>query len=326
VRISRSQPAIPHRPRAARTVLPAALLGVALALSACGSPDTGSGSAPEAESDGAFPVTVEDALGEVTIEEAPERIVSLSPTATEMLFAIGAGDQVEAADEYSNHPEEAPTTELSGFTPNVEAIVEYDPDLVLLARSSEDTAPQLEDVGVPVVVLDDAATLDDAYAQFRLLGEVTGNAEAADAEAERVETELDAVVESVREDVGEVDLTFYQELDDSLYSATSGTFVGQIYEAFGLVNIADAADGAESGYPQLSPEYVVDENPDMIFLSYGDEETLASVGDRPAFDTVTAVQEDAVYLLDADIASRWGPRVVDFAELVGDAVRDNADS
>jgi iron complex transport system substrate-binding protein len=326
VRITRSQPAIPHRPRAARTVLPAALLGVALALSACGSPDTGAESAPEAESDGAFPVTVEDALGEVTIEEAPERIVSLSPTATEMLFAIGAGDQVEAADEYSNHPEEAPTTELSGFTPNVEAIVEYDPDLVLLARSSEDTAPQLEDVGVPVVVLDDAATLDDAYAQFRLLGEVTGNAEAADAEAERVETELDAVVESVREDVGEVDLTFYQELDDSLYSATSGTFVGQIYEAFGLVNIADAADGAESGYPQLSPEYVVDENPDMIFLSYGDEETLASVGDRPAFDTVTAVQEDAVYLLDADIASRWGPRVVDFAELVGDAVRENADS
>nr|WP_121188656.1 ABC transporter substrate-binding protein [Nocardiopsis sp. Huas11] len=305
-------------------MLPAALLGLTLALTACGSPDTGSETDTDAESDGAFPVTVDDALGEVTIEAEPERIVSLSPTATEMLFAIGAGDQVEAADEYSNFPEDAPTTDLSGFTPNVEAIVEYDPDLVLLARSSEDTAPQLEDVGVPVVVLDDAATLEDAYAQMRMLGEATGNAESADAEAERVQAEFDAVVESVREDVGEVDLTFYQELDDSLYSATSGTFVGQIYQAFGLENIADAADGADSGYPQLSPEYVVDENPDLIFLSYGDEETLASVGERPAFDTVTAVEDDAVYLLDADISSRWGPRVVEFAELVGEAVRENA--
>ncbi|MFE3460377.1 ABC transporter substrate-binding protein [Nocardiopsis aegyptia] len=313
-----------RRRRGAPAPLPAALLGVTLALTACGSPDSASEPAPETGSDGAFPVTVDDALGEVTIEAEPERIVSLSPTATEMLFAIGAGDQVEAADEYSNFPEDAPTTDLSGFTPNVEAIVEYDPDLVLLARSSEDTAPQLEDVGVPVVVLDDAATLDDAYAQMRMLGEATGHAESADAEAERVRTEFEAVVESVREDVGEVDLTFYQELDDSLYSATSGTFVGQIYQAFGLENIADAAEGADSGYPQLSPEYVVDENPDLIFLSYGDEETLASVGERPAFDTVTAVEEDAVYLLDADISSRWGPRVVDFAELVGDAVRESA--
>ncbi|WP_082376188.1 ABC transporter substrate-binding protein [Nocardiopsis sp. NRRL B-16309] len=312
-----------RRRRGAPAPPPAALLGLALALTACGATDSASEPA-ETGSDGAFPVTVDDALGEVTIEAEPERIVSLSPTATEMLFAIGAGEQVEAADEYSNFPEDAPTTDLSGFTPNVEAIVEYDPDLVLLARSSEDTAPQLEDVGVPVLVMDDAATLDDAYAQMRLLGEATGHAEAADAEAERVEAEFDAVVESVREDVGEVDLTFYQELDDSLYSATSGTFVGQIYQAFGLENIADAADGADSGYPQLSPEYVVDENPDLIFLSYGDEETVSSVGERPAFDTVTAVEEDAVYLLDADIASRWGPRVVDFAELVGDAVRETA--
>ncbi|WP_157983385.1 ABC transporter substrate-binding protein, partial [Nocardiopsis sp. TNDT3] len=158
--------------RTARHLSPV-LLGAVLALTACGAPDGGE---PEAEpateaasvpcgppepdperlsvGDGTFPVTVTDATGEVTVEEAPERIVSLSASHTEMLFAIGAGDRVEAADEYSDYPEEAPTTSLSGFEPSVEAITEYDPDLVLLARSAEATAAQLEDVGIPSLVLD----------------------------------------------------------------------------------------------------------------------------------------------------------------------------
>lgn len=325
--------------------LPLALLGAVLALTACGTqepdepggtePTTGAApascGAPEASPDrptvgeGTFPVTVTDATGEVTIEEAPERIVSLSATQTEMLFAIGAGDQVEAADEHSNYPEEAPTTSLSGFEPSVEAITEYDPDLVLLDRSAEDTASQLETIGVPALVFDAAADLEGTYAQIRMLGDVTGNTEEADAEAERVETEFNAIVDNVCEGNGDVGLTFYQEIDDTSYSATSETFAGQIYQSFGLVNIADAADdGSAAGYPQLSQEYIVEENPDLIFLTYGDESTVSDVADRPAFDTVTAVQNDAVYLLDTDIASRWGPRVVEFADLVGQAVTENA--
>lgn len=300
--------------------LTAVLLAAAVALTACGTADTGTGPAPETE-DGGFPLTVTDALGEVTIEAAPERIVSLSPSSTEMLFAIGAGDQVEAADEYSDHPEEAPTTDLSGFAPSVEAITEYDPDLVILARSAEETAPQLEAVQIPVLVLDAAETLEDAYGQMRLLGEATGNAEAARAEAERLEEEVNAVFEETRDQVGEVSLSFYQELDDTLYSATSDTFVGQIYAEFGLENIADRAEDAASGsYPQLSPEFVVDENPDMIFLSYTGDDAVAQVEARPAFDTVAAVQNGAVYQLDADVASRWGPRVADFAREVAEAV------
>ncbi|MCP3016104.1 ABC transporter substrate-binding protein [Nocardiopsis dassonvillei] len=330
--------------RTARHLSPV-LLGAVLALTACGAPDGGE---PEAEpateaasvpcgppepdperlsvGDGAFPVTVTDATGEVTVEEAPERIVSLSASHTEMLFAIGAGDRVEAADEYSDYPEEAPTTSLSGFEPSVEAITEYDPDLVLLARSAEATAAQLKDVGIPSLVLDAAQDLEDTYAQIRMLGDVTGHTEEADAEATRVEDEFNAIVEGVCEETGDAGLSFYQELDETSYSATSDTFVGQIYASFGLVNIADEADadGAAGGYPQLSQEYVVEQNPDLIFLSYGDESTVADVAGRPAFDTVTAVRNDAVYLLDADIASRWGPRVVEFAELVGQAVTENA--
>lgn len=308
--------------------LPAALLGATLALTGCGTsdPEPDSGSGTESAGDGAFPVTVEHVLGELTIDQEPERIVSLSPSNTEMLFAIGAGEQVEAVDEYSNYPEEAPTTDLSGFTPSVEAISEYDPDLVILSDSAIETAEQLDAVGIPTLVLGGAADLDGAYEQIRLLGEVTGNTEEADAEAERVETEFNEVVEATLAEIGDVDLTFYQELDETLFSATSGTFVGQIYEAFGLVNIADQADDDESGgYPQLSAEFVVEENPDLIFLSYGDEAAAEAVAERPAFDTVSAVETDSVYLLDADIASRWGPRVVDFAEAVGEAVSETAD-
>jgi len=327
--------------------LPVVLLGATLALTACGGgaddgePETepttdaapaacgAPGADPDRSSvgDGTFPVTVAGAAGDVTVEEEPERIVSLSPSHTEMLFAIGAGDQVEAADEYSNYPEDAPTTALSGFEPSVEAITEYDPDLVVLARSAEDTASQLETVGIPTLVIDAAAGLEDTYAQIRLLGDVTGRTAEADAEADRVETEFNAVVDGVCDTADGAGLTFYQELDETSFSATSETFAGQIYQSFGLVNIADAADdGSAGGYPQLSQEYIVEENPDLVFLSYGDESTVDDVAARPAFDTVTAVQNDAVYLLDADIASRWGPRVVEFAELVGEAVTENAGS
>ncbi|WP_049577322.1 ABC transporter substrate-binding protein [Nocardiopsis sp. SBT366] len=325
--------------------LPIALLGATLALTACGTTDPESESEPTQETgtasaecgapepaadrapvgDGTFPVTVTDVVGEVTVDTAPERIVSLSPSNTEMLFAIGAGDQVEAVDDYSNHPDEAPTTDLSGFTPNVEAISEYDPDLVILADSAVDTADQLGAVDIPVLVLPGAADLEDVYAQVRLLGEVTGQTEEADTEADRIEGEFNEIVESTCAEIGDTQLTFYQELDDTLFSATSGTFVGQIHDAFGLVNIADQADDGESGgYPQLSSEFVVEENPDLIFLSYGDESDVEAVAERPAFATVSAVETDSVHLLDTDIASRWGPRVVDFAQSVSDAVVETA--
>ena len=133
--------------------------------------------------------------------------------------------------------------------------------------------------------------------------------------------EINEIVDNVCAESDGGGLSFYHELDDTLFAVTSETFAGQIYTAFGLENIADAADdGTAAGYPQLSTEYVVEEDADLIFLAYGDEATTEAVAERPAFDTVTAVQNDAVYLLDADTASRWGPRVADFAQDIGDAV------
>ncbi|MFC7327851.1 ABC transporter substrate-binding protein [Marinactinospora rubrisoli] len=305
--------------RVPRRLLAVPLFAV-LAVSGCASsaPEESEAAAP---SEG-FPVTVTDARGEVTLDEAPQRIVSLSPSGTEILFAVGAGEQVVAADEYSNYPDEAPTTDLSGFTPSVEAVSEHDPDLVVLARDAEETASQLDQLGIPVLVLPAAESLDDSYEQLRLLGSATGHADEGAAAAEEVEGALDEIVAETRDRLGDIDASYYHELDPGLYSVTSGTFVGQVYSLFGLRNIADEAADTAGGYPQLSAEFVVEQDPDLIFLSYPGEEAalVADVADRPAFDTITAVENGDVVRLDPDTASRWGPRVVDFAQDVADAL------
>lgn len=297
--------------------LAALSLPLLLTLTACGGTQTDQEPAGGDASAADFPVTVVDARGEVTLQAAPERIVSLSPSLTEILFEVGAGEQVIAADEYSDHPPEAPTTELSGFTPNVEAIVSHEPDLVVLSEDGSDVTEQLAEVAVPALLLPAAQTLEDTYAQLELLGEATGNAEEGAAAADELRDRIDATVAEV-DGADAQELTYYHEIDASMYSVTSQTFIGQVYGLFGLANIADAAEDTAGGYPQLSAEFIVEENPDLIFASYGGG--AADIAERPAFDTVTAVREGNVVELDADTSSRWGPRVADFAEDVAEAI------
>jgi iron complex transport system substrate-binding protein len=268
-----------------------------------------------------FPVTVEADNGSVTIEQMPEAIVSLSSTATEMLFAIGAGDQLVAVDDQSNFPVEAPVTELSGFTPNIEAILAHQPDLVVIGYEPGDLVASLEAAGVPVVFHNAALTLEDTYRQIQSLGVATGHESESLGLNESIESELAAIADGTS-DVPD-GTTYYHELDNTFYTATSSTFFGQIYGMFGLENIADPADGDGSafGYPQLSSEYIVSADPDLIFLAdvlYG--ESAETVAARPGWDVLTAVREGNVVELDSDIASRWGPRIVDFAQGVADAV------
>jgi iron complex transport system substrate-binding protein len=269
----------------------------------------------------AFPVTIEADNGSVTIEQMPEAIVSLSSTATEILFAIGAGDQVVAVDDQSNFPEEAPLTNLSGFTPNIEAILAHEPDLVVIGYEPGELAASLEAAGVPVVFYDAALTLEDTYRQIEATGAATGHVQEALDVSGSIESELGEIADEAP-DVPE-GTTYYHELDNTFYTATSSTFFGQIYGMFGLENIADAADedGSAFGYPQLSSEYIVSADPDLIFLAdvlYG--ESAETVAARPGWDVLTAVQQGNVVELDSDIASRWGPRIVDFAKSVADAV------
>lgn len=274
--------------------------------------------------DGPFPVTVAAANGSVTIATAPTAIVSLSPTGTEMLFAVGAGDQVVAVDEFSYYPEEAPVTDLSGFTPNIEAIADYGPDLVVVSDDLDGVVGALEGLGIAVLHLPAAQSMDDVYAQIETVGTATGHvAEAAELVA-AMQSEMDALIASMP--VLAEPITFFHEIDNTLYTASSATFIGQVYTMLGLTNIADAVDTADSfGYPQLSAEYVIESDPDIIFLAdgaYG--ESAETVAARPGWADLQAVLKGNIVAVDADVSSRWGPRIVDFVAVVAEAVTSAA--
>jgi iron complex transport system substrate-binding protein len=244
------------------------------------------------------------------------RIVSLSPTVTEDLFAIGAGKQVVAVDNQSNYPKRAPRTSLSGFTPNVEAIAGYHPDLVLISYNPAGFASQLRQLGIKVVNVAAAANLKQAYAEILALGRLTGHTKGAKAEVHSMKTNLAKIVASVPS--SRRHLRVYHELDPTYYSATSKTFIGSIYRLFGFRDIADAASGAGGGYPQLSAEYIVAKNPQIIVLAdtrcCGQDG--ATVAARPGWGTIAAVQHHRVVRANDDVASRWGPRIVQFARTV----------
>jgi iron complex transport system substrate-binding protein len=252
--------------------------------------------------------------------EVPQRIVSLSPTATEMLFAIGAGPQVIAVDDQSSYPPEADAvrTDLSGFTPNVEAIAAYEPDLVV-HDGTTDLATQLDALGIANWIGAAAASFDDIYAQIEQLGAATGHvAEAAELVA-NMQTDIDAALASVPE--FDTMPSFFHELDPTLFSVSSNTFIGVIYNRFGLRNIADTAEGG-SDYPQLSNEFIVSQNPDLIFLadSLCCDQSPETVAARDGWAELSAVVNGNVVVIPDDVASRWGPRIVELIDAVAAAV------
>jgi iron complex transport system substrate-binding protein len=249
----------------------------------------------------------------------PQRIISLSPTATESLFAIGAGKQVVAVDDQSDYPKRAPRTNLSGFTPNVEAIAAYHPDLVVAEYDAGGVVEGLHKLGIRVVLQSTAKNLPEAYAQIRRLGSLTGHVRKAKAVVLRMERQITKIVRAARRPR----LSVYHELTPDYYSATSGTFIGRVYKLFGVRNIADAADSTGSGFPKLSAEYVISANPSLIVLADTRccGESLATVQRRPGWSGLTAVRNHAVVSVDDSVASRWGPRVVDFVRAIGKALR-----
>ncbi|MCW2700156.1 MAG: Fe3+ transporter substrate-binding protein [Blastococcus sp.] len=306
------------------TRLAALLLPAVLVLAGCGGSSDESGTTPAgaaATEEASWPVTVTGDNGTLTLDAQPEQIVSLSATATEMLFAIGAGTQVEAVDSTSNYPTDAPVTDLSAFTPNAEAIAKYEPDLVVLSDDMNGVVDALGTLDVPTLQLGAAATLEDSYAQLETLGKATGHADDAHTVVTDMQDRIEAAVASVGD--GARGMSVYHELDPTYYSAGSSTFIGSVYELFGLENIADSAADAAGGYPQLSAEYVVGHGPDLIVLAdtVCCAQTTATLAERPAFDTVPAVQEGRVLEAGDDVASRWGPRIADLAESVAETLQ-----
>ena len=283
----------------------------------------GASAAPQAKTPPRlFPVTVKGDNGHVTVRRRPLRIVSLSPTATESLYAVGAGRQVVAVDDQSNYPKRAPRTSLSGFQPNAEAIARFRPDLVVVAYDPGIVA-ELRTLGITVLHLDGAKNLSEAYRQVRVLGLVTGHRVQAARAIASMKRRIDSAVESVRRVVASRRMSVYHELTPDNYSANSTTFIGQLYRRLGLRNIADAASDANGGYPKLSAEYVIAADPSVIVLADTKccGQSLRTVTARPGWSGIAAVRNRRVVAVDDDVASRWGPRIAGLVRAVAAAIR-----
>lgn len=294
----------------------ASLLAVSSLLAACSS-DGGNASSP--------------AGGGSEQPAKPGRIVSLSPTATESLFAIGAGDQVVAADEYSNYPAQAPHRDgLSGYRPNAESILKENPELVVVSNQDEALTKALDAAQVRQLVLPAAKSLDEAYSQIDQLGKATGHEEGAAKTTATMREEVHRAVESVDPKLRDSHLKYFHEVSPDLYSVTSSTFLGQVYELFGLESIATkpADDPKASDYPKLTGEAVVQANPQVMFLADAEPGanagaqavTPASVAARPGWENIAAVRDHRIYPLDKDLSSRWGPRLGAFVHSIADAL------
>jgi iron complex transport system substrate-binding protein len=320
-----------------RTTMIVLLSALALIAGACGGsePDSSDSSAvestaniereaeqeelePEApvETASGFPVTIESDGGSWTLESVPERIVSLSPTATEILFAIGAGDQVVAVDVFSYFPDEAPVTDLSGFDPNVEAVIGFDPDFVVLSNDANDLIASLTALNIPVLVSPAPSDIEGGYATMAALGVATGHVD-----------ETAAVIATMRDEIAaayalapETSIRVYHELGDSLYSASSFGFVGSVYAEMGATNIADEADADQAGFPQLTEEYIIAADPELIVITDQVGYTSDELAARPGWSEITAVKNGTIVTVNTDIASRWGPRLPQFIEAVTRAV------
>ncbi len=302
-------------------------LSLTLALSAC-APKTAvapTAAVAEIEAPVAESLSFVDGLGRtVTLDAPAETVVSLAPSTTEMLYAVGAGDQVVGRDSFSNYPEEATTlADIGGSNGaySYESIAALEPDLVIAAAiNTEDQVKALTDLGLNVYYVANPVTLDDLYVSLYTVGELTGHAD----EARALTNSLSARVESVKETVAKADTTplVFYELDGSdpakPWTSGPGTFVDQLITLAGGKNVGASLSSA---WTQISVEDLLTQNPDIILLgdaAYGT--TADQVKARDGWDKIKAVQDDAIYAFNDDLVSRAGPRLVDGLEALANVI------
>lgn len=279
------------------------------------SPIEGDETAEPAETNGI--VTVTDQMGrEVTIEGIPQRIISLSPSNTEVAFALGLGERIVGVTEYCNYPPEALEKDIVGgfSTPSIEKVIELEPDLILASTIHEEEVPRLEELGIPVLVVE-ASSLNELYASMSLVAEITGVISAGEEVIASMQQRIQAVqdVVSVIDDEDKIRV-YYEVYSDPLMSAGSGAFITDIITLAGGINIFGDVD---ENYPQISAEVVAERQPDIILFPdyHGTADfVLEGMADRPGWESVPAVLEFRVYAMSDDTFARPGPRAVEAIE------------
>ncbi|QIA27217.1 cobalamin-binding protein [Thermaerobacter sp. PB12/4term] len=277
---------------------------------------SGAGADHEAAAATTYPYTFTDDAGrQVTLEARPERIISLAPSNTEILFAIGAGDRVVGVDSFSDYPAEVKDLpKLGGLTDtNYEQIVALEPDLALTIGGTEEQVKKLEELGIPVAVIQ-PATLDDVLDRIQRIGELVD----AQAGARQVVADMKARIDAVRQEVAAIPQAervrvFYEVWNDPLMTVGPGGFIHDVIVAAGGVNVAE---GTSQPWPQISLEEVVRQDPQVIVVpdSLKSSYDQLKEGSRPGWEGITAVKEGRIYLIDDNLISRPGPRLVEGLE------------
>ena len=244
---------------------------------------------------------------------SPKRIISLSPSITEILFEIGSGNQVIAVDNLSNYPNEAPISDISAYDPNVEAISLFNPDLVILSYNIKNLNTALKKIGIETIYLPAPLNFEDILDQIDYLGLQTGNEDKAKKLISKMKNRM-KTLQKLREN--EIATKIYHEIDPNYYSPSKFSFIGDIYQKLNYKNVADKADISNLGYPKLSPELIISENPDLIVLPGKDNKYVEKVKLRPGWGYIEAVKKNNFLLTNNDIASRWGPRILNFASIL----------
>ncbi|ABX03704.1 MAG TPA: cobalamin-binding protein [Herpetosiphon sp.] len=272
-----------------------------------------------------YPLTIKDSLGrEVTLQAAPSRIVSLAPSNTEILFAVGAGDALVGVTKYCNYPEAAKSIDqIGGFsakTISLETIVALKPDVVFSGDESQQIViDALTQANIPVIAIK-AETFEAVYQNINLIGQATNHpTEAAQVVAE-MQARIDAVTAKTSTLAAADKLSvFYEVYDEPLMTAGPQTFIGQMLELAGATNIF--ADVSEE-YPEISAEEVVNRQPAVIIgpESHGDKLTIDLIAQRPGWGAIKAVKEGKIVVLNGDMLSRPGPRLADALEALSQAL------
>jgi iron complex transport system substrate-binding protein len=270
-------------------------------------------------------MTITDgASREVTIDAAPTRIVSLSPSNTEILFAVGAGTLVVGDTEYCDYPAEAVGLQkVGGFSADsisIETIVSLKPDLVLADSSGQESViSALEQANIKVIAVN-ASSFEDVYANIEMVGKITNHEDDAVAVVEGMKSRVSVVAEKIANVLQENHPTVFWEIwDEPLMIAGSGTFIGQMLVMAGGVNIF--GDLSED-YPQVSAEEVITRNPAVILGpdSHGDKLIAEQLAARPGWDQIDAVRNNKIFLIDGNTSSRPGPRLVDALDSIAKAL------
>jgi len=274
-----------------------------------------------------FPLASITTAGAVT--QSPSCIVSLSPSATATLYAIGAGSQVGAVDADSTYPAQAEVLALKDkinpLNPSAEAIGSIcpgksKPSLVVISYNANSIQQKLMALGVNVVVQSAPSTLDGAYSQITQLGQLSGHSSEAAKLTSSMKKAIKAAIASIPAHPSKKLTVFYEVGVKPYYSLTSQTFVGSLLKSLGTVNIADeVATSADAGYPSLSAEYILSSNPKLIFTADG--QTKSQVNARTGFTKVSAAANGAVASLNPNVASEWGPQLPELMKSLASAVR-----